>query len=56
MVILAWQANNVTSTSKRAVASAITLIGSGLGGMCSGGAFKTSEAPLYEVRDCLLSA
>ncbi|ETN36190.1 uncharacterized protein HMPREF1541_08467 [Cyphellophora europaea CBS 101466] len=48
MVVLAWQANNVTSTSKRAVASAITLIGSGLGGMCSGGAFKTSEAPLYQ--------
>lgn len=49
MVILAWQANNVKSTSKRAVASAIVLMGSGLGGMVSGAAFKTSESPLYQV-------
>jgi hypothetical protein len=50
MVIIAWQANNIKSTSKRAVASAITLMGSGLGGMVSGGAFKTSASPLYQVR------
>ena len=49
MVVLAWQANNIKSTSKRAVASATALIGSGIGGMISGGAFKTSESPLYQV-------
>ena len=49
MVTLAWQANNIKSTSKRAVASATALIGSGIGGMISGGAFKTSESPVYEV-------
>lgn len=56
MIVLAWQANNIKSTSKRAVASATTLIGSGIGGMVSGGAFKTSESPLYQVRLQILSS
>ncbi|KAL6245207.1 hypothetical protein RBB50_007982 [Rhinocladiella similis] len=44
----AFLANNITRRSKRAVATAICLIGGGLGGIVSGVAFKSSESPRYE--------
>ncbi|KAL4971629.1 major facilitator superfamily domain-containing protein [Aspergillus desertorum] len=45
--VLAFQANNITSHSKRAVASATCLIGGGLGGIIASVAFKSSESPFY---------
>ncbi len=45
--ILTYQANNITSHSKRAVASATCLIGGGIGGILSSVAFKSSEIPHY---------
>ncbi|KAL3480870.1 major facilitator superfamily domain-containing protein [Aspergillus californicus] len=45
--ILAFQANNITSQSKRAVASATCLIGGGLGGIIASVSFKSSESPNY---------
>lgn len=46
---LAYQANNITSQSKRAVANATALMGSGIGGIIAGVAFKSSESPVYLV-------
>lgn len=48
--VLTFQANNITSHSKRAVASATCLIGGGLGGIVASLAFKSSESPRYTVR------
>ncbi|KAL5361542.1 major facilitator superfamily domain-containing protein [Aspergillus floccosus] len=45
--VLAFQANNITSHSKRGVASATCLIGGGLGGIIASVAFKSSESPQY---------
>ncbi|KAH8432960.1 uncharacterized protein LDX57_010595 [Aspergillus melleus] len=45
--VLAFQANNITSHSKRAVASATCLIGGGLGGIIASVAFKSDESPYY---------
>ena len=45
--VLAFQANNITSHSKRAVASATCLIGGGLGGIVASVSFKSSESPTY---------
>ncbi|RDW58993.1 uncharacterized protein DSM5745_11199 [Aspergillus mulundensis] len=45
--VLAFQANNITSHSKRAVASATCLIGGGLGGIIASVSFKSSESPYY---------
>ncbi|KAL4940432.1 hypothetical protein BDV06DRAFT_230316 [Aspergillus oleicola] len=45
--VLAYQANNITSHSKRAVASATCLIGGGLGGIIASVTFKSEESPYY---------
>ncbi|KAJ6011690.1 hypothetical protein N7522_002045 [Penicillium canescens] len=45
--VLAFQANNITSHSKRGVASATCLIGGGLGGIIASVTFKSSESPHY---------
>ncbi|KAL3442359.1 major facilitator superfamily domain-containing protein [Aspergillus insuetus] len=45
--VLTFQANNITSHSKRAVASATCLIGGGVGGVIASSAFKSSESPQY---------
>ncbi|KIA75427.1 hypothetical protein HK57_00071 [Aspergillus ustus] len=45
--VLTFQANNITSHSKRAVASATCLIGGGIGGIIASSAFKSSESPQY---------
>ncbi|ETN39115.1 uncharacterized protein HMPREF1541_05337 [Cyphellophora europaea CBS 101466] len=45
--VLTYQANNITSHSKRAVASATCIIGGGVGGIAAGVAFKSSESPAY---------
>ncbi|KXG46962.1 Major facilitator superfamily domain, general substrate transporter [Penicillium griseofulvum] len=45
--VLAFQANNITSHSKRGVASATCLIGGGLGGIIASIAFKFDESPHY---------
>ncbi|KAF7553561.1 hypothetical protein G7Z17_g3528 [Cylindrodendrum hubeiense] len=45
--VLTFQANNITSHSKRAVASATCLIGGGIGGIIAGTAFKATESPHY---------
>ncbi|KAJ5834942.1 Major facilitator superfamily domain general substrate transporter [Penicillium robsamsonii] len=45
--VLAFQANNITSHSKRGVASATCLIGGGLGGIIASIAFKSDESPHY---------
>ncbi|KAL4808084.1 major facilitator superfamily domain-containing protein [Aspergillus unguis] len=45
--VLAYQANNITSHSKRGVASATCLIGGGLGGIIASVAFKSDESPSY---------
>ncbi|KAL2817480.1 major facilitator superfamily domain-containing protein [Aspergillus cavernicola] len=45
--VLAFQANNIKSHSKRAVASATCLIGGGLGGIIASVSFKSSESPDY---------
>ncbi|KAK7415768.1 hypothetical protein QQX98_005681 [Neonectria punicea] len=45
--VLTFQANNITSHSKRAVASATCLIGSGIGGIIAGTAYKAAESPHY---------
>ncbi|KAL2813418.1 major facilitator superfamily domain-containing protein [Aspergillus granulosus] len=45
--VLTFQANNITSHSKRAVASAICLIGGGIGGIIASSAFVSSESPQY---------
>ncbi|OQD72209.1 hypothetical protein PENPOL_c001G10359 [Penicillium polonicum] len=45
--VLAFQANNITSHSKRGVASATCLIGGGLGGIIASITFKSDESPHY---------
>ncbi|KAL4887416.1 major facilitator superfamily domain-containing protein [Aspergillus karnatakaensis] len=45
--VLTFQANNITSHSKRAVASAVCMMGGGLGGIIAGCAFISSESPSY---------
>ncbi|PNH29846.1 hypothetical protein BJF96_g6960 [Verticillium dahliae] len=45
--VLTFQANNITSHSKRAVASATCLIGGGVGGIISSVAFMAKESPHY---------
>ncbi|BCS17334.1 uncharacterized protein APUU_10162A [Aspergillus puulaauensis] len=45
--VLAYQANNITSHSKRAVASATCLIGGGVGGIIASVTFKSDESPYY---------
>jgi hypothetical protein len=45
--VLAYQANNIRSHSKRGVASATCLIGGGLGGIIASVSFKSSESPYY---------
>ncbi|KGO44234.1 Major facilitator superfamily domain, general substrate transporter [Penicillium expansum] len=45
--VLAFQANNITSHSKRGVASATCLIGGGLGGIIASVTFKSDESPHY---------
>ncbi|KAJ5773402.1 hypothetical protein N7457_008298 [Penicillium paradoxum] len=45
--VLAFQANNITSRSKRGVASATCLIGGGLGGIIASITFKSDESPHY---------
>ncbi|CRL17847.1 unnamed protein product [Penicillium camemberti] len=45
--VLAFQANNITSHSKRGVASATCLIGGGLGGIIASVSFKSDESPHY---------
>ncbi|KPI40618.1 putative transporter [Cyphellophora attinorum] len=45
--VLTYQANNITSHSKRAVASATCIIGGGIGGIAASVAFKSSESPNY---------
>ncbi|KAK2779892.1 hypothetical protein FQN53_001250 [Emmonsiellopsis sp. PD_33] len=45
--VLTFQANNITSHSKRSVASATCIIGGGLGGIFASIAFKSSESPKY---------
>ncbi|KAL3496364.1 MFS general substrate transporter [Aspergillus germanicus] len=45
--VLTFQANNITSHSKRAVASATCLIGGGIGGIIASSAFLASESPTY---------
>lgn len=47
--ILTFQANNIVSHSKRAVASAICIIGGGIGGIIASSAFKANESPTYTV-------
>ncbi|KAH7141912.1 major facilitator superfamily domain-containing protein [Dactylonectria macrodidyma] len=46
--VLTFQANNITSHSKRAVASATCLIGGGLGGIVASVAFTAKESPGYK--------
>ena len=46
---MTYQANNIVSHSKRAVASATCIIGGGIGGIIAGVAFKSSESPKYTV-------
>ncbi|KAF9872479.1 hypothetical protein CkaCkLH20_09976 [Colletotrichum karsti] len=45
--VLTFQANNITSHSKRAVASATCLIGGGVGGIIASTAFMSKESPHY---------
>ncbi|KAF4978624.1 hypothetical protein FZEAL_5027 [Fusarium zealandicum] len=45
--VLTFQANNVTSHSKRAVAAATCLIGGGVGGIIAGCAYVSKESPHY---------
>ncbi|KAJ5579324.1 hypothetical protein N7450_008191 [Penicillium hetheringtonii] len=45
--VLTFQANNIISHSKRAVASAICIIGGGVGGIVASCAFVASENPSY---------
>ncbi|KAH7176816.1 major facilitator superfamily domain-containing protein [Dactylonectria macrodidyma] len=45
--VLTFQANNITSHSKRAVASATCLIGGGVGGIIAGVAYRAVESPHY---------
>ncbi|KAJ0418677.1 major facilitator superfamily domain-containing protein [Aspergillus carlsbadensis] len=45
--VLTFQANNITSHSKRAVASATCIIGGGIGGIIASSAFVASESPAY---------
>ncbi|OJJ07923.1 hypothetical protein ASPVEDRAFT_143268 [Aspergillus versicolor CBS 583.65] len=45
--VLTFQANNIVSNSKRAVASATCLIGGGVGGIVAGVVFRSSESPQY---------
>ncbi|KAJ3963096.1 hypothetical protein N0V92_000075 [Colletotrichum tropicale] len=45
--VLTFQANNITSHSKRAVASATCLIGGGVGGIIASTAFMAKESPHY---------
>ncbi|KAM0544185.1 hypothetical protein ACHAPJ_011936 [Fusarium lateritium] len=45
--VLSFQANNITSHSKRAVASATCLIGGGMGGIIASVVFMAKESPRY---------
>ncbi|PGH10718.1 hypothetical protein AJ79_05309 [Helicocarpus griseus UAMH5409] len=45
--VLTFQANNITSYSKRSVGSATCIIGGGLGGIFASVAFKSNESPEY---------
>ncbi|KAJ9657487.1 hypothetical protein H2198_004248, partial [Neophaeococcomyces mojaviensis] len=45
--VLAFQANNITRHSKRAVATATCMMGGGVGGIIAGVAFKSNESPGY---------
>lgn len=47
--VLAFQANNITRHSKRAVATATCMMGGGVGGIIAGVAFKSNESPGYRV-------
>lgn len=47
--VLTFQANNITSHSKRSVGSAVVIIGGGIGGIIASVAFKADEAPDYHV-------
>jgi len=47
--VLTYQANNITSQSKRSVASATCIIGGGVGGILASVAFKSNESPTYTV-------
>jgi predicted MFS family arabinose efflux permease len=47
--VLTYQANNIKSHSKRAVASATCLIGGGVGGIIASVAFMAEESPHYTV-------
>lgn len=51
--VLTFQANNITSHSKRAVASATCLIGGGVGGIIASTAFMAKESPHYTVSNTL---
>ncbi len=48
--VLTFQANNITSHSKRSVAAATCMMGGGLGGILAGVSFKQIESPKYTVR------
>jgi len=45
--VITFQANNITSHSKRAVAAATCMMGGGLGGIFASVAFKQTESPKY---------
>ncbi|KAG7086173.1 hypothetical protein E1B28_002132 [Marasmius oreades] len=45
--ILAWGANNVVSHSKRSVQSAVTVAGSGVGGIIASTVFRQQDSPEY---------
>ncbi|KAF9259710.1 MFS general substrate transporter [Marasmius fiardii PR-910] len=45
--IIAWSANNVLSHSKRSVQSAVTIAGSGIGGIIASTVFRQADSPKY---------
>ncbi len=47
MTTLAWQANNIRGDAKRAVATAILISMSGVGGIYSSLVFRQQDAPNY---------
>ncbi|KAL4866305.1 hypothetical protein BDV12DRAFT_187488 [Aspergillus spectabilis] len=53
--VLTFQANNITSHSKRAVASAVCMMGGGVGGIVASCAFVARESPSYTVITFALS-
>jgi hypothetical protein len=46
--IVTFQANNITTHSKRSVASATCIIGTGISGIIAGVSFKSNESPYYK--------